>query len=642
MVVEGALDLPQVGEPATLAGHAGEALGEVVDPDDHVLAGHGEGTAVGRRQDVVGREHQHPGLGLGLGRKGQVDGHLVAVEVGVEGGAHQGVDLDGLALDQQRLEGLDAQAVEGWRPVEEHRVLLDDLFQDVPDVGAAALDHALGRLDVLGQLGVDQPLHDEGLEQLEGHELGQAALVQAQGGAGDDDRTAGVVDPLAQQVLAEPALLALEHVGQGLEGTVAGPGDGTAAAAVVEQGVDRLLQHALLVVDDDLGRAEVEEALEPVVAVDDPAVEVVEVGRGEAATVELHHGAQVGRDDRDGVEDHGRGLVDPAAGVGVAAVEGGDDLEPLDGLLLALGRQRTTAVGRVDVLPELDLLRVEVDLADELGDDVGAHAAPEVVAVAVAQLAPDALVLDDLAGEEVLELVEGPAGDVDLGLGPLPDGGDLLVGGPLAGLQLGVLGATGLQLGDLALEVLEPVVDVDVARALDLGQLLEELGLQLGEVVVAALLVDPGDQVGGEVDDLLQLLGLQLLTGLGAHEQVGQPRPGAAEVPDVDDGGGQLDVAHALAADLGAGDLDAAALADDALEADALVLAAVALPVLGGTEDLLAEEPVLLRLERAVVDGLRLLDLAVGPRADRVGRGQGDPELVEIVDVEQLFLPTSL
>ena len=349
--IEGPLDLPQVGVPArlrvvTLA--VGAGLGEVVDPDDHVLAGHGEGPAVGRRQHVVGREHQHPGLGLGLGRKGQVDGHLVAVEVGVEGGAHQRVDLDGLALDQHRLEGLDAEAVERGRPVQEHRVLLDDLFQDVPHVGATALDHALGRLDVLGQLGVDQPLHDEGLEQLEGHELGQAALVQAERGAGDDDRTARVVDALAQQVLAEPALLALEHVGQRLEGTVAGPGDRTAATAVVEQGVDRLLEHPLLVVDDDLGRTEVEKALQAVVPVDDPAVQVVEVGRGEAAAVELHHRAQVGRDDRDGVEDHGRGLVDPPAAVGVAPVEGGDDLEPLDGLLLALGREGATAVGGVD------------------------------------------------------------------------------------------------------------------------------------------------------------------------------------------------------------------------------------------------------------------------------------------------------
>ena len=158
--------------------------------------------------------------------------------------------------------------------------------------------------------------------------------------------------------------------------------------------------------------------------------------------------------------------------------------------------------------------------------------------------------------------------------------------------------------------------------------------LEVGQVLVAALLVDPGDEVGGEVDDLLQLLGLQLLAGLGAHEQVRQPATGATQVPDVDHRGGQLDVAHALAPHLGACDLHAAALADDAAEPDALVLAAVALPVLGGPEDLLAEQPVLLRAQRAVVDGLGLLDLAVGPGADRLRGGQSDTELVEIVDVQ--------
>src|SRR5438445_38208 len=90
------------------------------------------------------------------------------------------------------------------------------------------------------------------------------------------------------------------------------------------------------------GRAQVEQALQPVVAVDHPAVEVVEVGGGEAPPVELHHGAQVGRDDRDGVQDHGPGVVHPPPVV-VAAVEGGHDLQPLDGLLLALGRQRAPA-----------------------------------------------------------------------------------------------------------------------------------------------------------------------------------------------------------------------------------------------------------------------------------------------------------
>src|SRR5206468_1066944 len=105
------------------------------------------------------------------------------------------------------------------------------------------------------------------------------------------------------------------------------------------------------------------------------------------------------------------------------------------------------------------------------------------------------------------------------------------------------------------------------------------------------------------------------------------------EVPDVGHRRGELDVAHPLAAHLGPGDLDATALADDALEPDALVLAAVALPVPGGAEDLLAEEPVLLRLEGAVVDGLRLLHLTVGPLPDVFSGGQADTEVVEEVDV---------
>ena len=38
--------------------------------------------------------------------------HLVTVEVGVEGRADQRVQLDGLALDQHRLERLDAETVQ--------------------------------------------------------------------------------------------------------------------------------------------------------------------------------------------------------------------------------------------------------------------------------------------------------------------------------------------------------------------------------------------------------------------------------------------------------------------------------------------------------------------------------------------------
>ena len=78
---------------------------------------------------------------------------------------------------------------------------------------------------------------------------------------------------------------------------------------------------------------------------------------------------------------------------------------------------------------------------------------------------------------------------------------------------------------------------------------------------------------------------------------------------------GQLDVAHALAADAGEGHLDAAAVADDALVLDALVLAAGALPVAGRAEDALAEETAFLGLEGTVVDRLGILDLALATRS---------------------------
>src|SRR5437868_9899246 len=88
-------------------------------------------------------------------------------------------------------------------------------------------------------------------------------------------------------------------------------------------------------------------------------------------------------------------------------------------------------------------------------------------------------------------------------------------------------------------------------------------------------------------------------------------------------------MAHPLAADLRDGDLDAALLADDALVLHALVLAAQALVILDRAEDARAEQAVTLGLERAVVDGLGLLDLAEGPGTDLVRRGNADPDLVE-------------
>ena len=483
---------------------------EIIEAEHDVLRRHDDRLAVRRVQDVVGRHHQHARFELRFQRQRNVHRHLVAVEVGVERRAHQRMQLDRLAFDQHRLERLDAETMQRRRAVEQHRMLADHLVEDIPDLGLLLLDQLLGLLHRGGQtLGVE-PRIDERLEQFERHLLRQAALMQLEFGADHDHRAAGIVDALAEQVLAEAALLALEHVGERLQRALVGAGDDAAAAAVVEQRIDRFLQHALFVADDDVGRAQLHQPLQAVVAVDDAAVEIVEIGSGKAAAVERHQRTQVRRNHRHHGEDHPLRLV-------AGEAECLDDLQTLgEFLVLDVG------FSLVHFGTQLRLQLFKLEPFEQFPDGFRA----------------------DHGGEGILAVL--------------------------------VLGAEIFLLGQ-QLTVLER-----------------------GETRLK-------HDVVFEIQDPLEILQRHV-------EQQADARRQRLQKPDMRDRSSQFDMAHALAPDPAQRHFDRALLADDALVLHPLVLAAQALVVLDRPENARAEQAVALRLEGAVVDGLRLLDLAVGPR----------------------------
>src|SRR5258708_37310858 len=90
-------------------------------------------------------------------------------------------------------------------------------------------------------------------------------------------------------------------------------------AAVVEERVDGFLEHALFVVNDDVRRLQLHQVPQTVVAVDDAAVEIVEVGGREAATLERNERAQVRRGGRQHLEH-------PPLGSGLGGGEAAGDL----------------------------------------------------------------------------------------------------------------------------------------------------------------------------------------------------------------------------------------------------------------------------------------------------------------------------
>ena len=518
--------------------------GQVIAADNHVLRGRHNRLTILRLQDVVVGQHQEAGFRLRFHGQRHVDSHLVAVEVGVEGGADQRMQLDGATFHQHGFESLNAQTVQRRRTVQQHGVLLDDFFQNVPDLGTALFHHALGVLAMVRLFQGHQTLDNEGFEQLQRHFLRHAALIQLQLGADDDNGTAGVVNALAQQVLTETSLLAAQQIAQRLQSPVAGARHGTAAAAIVDQSVNSFLQHTLFIADDDIRRAQLQQSLQTVVTVDDAAVQVVQVAGGEASAVQLHHGAQVRGNDGHHVQDHPLGLV-------VAQAEGFHHLQPLDGAgaLLTFGLAVALLLGQFgDLLLQLDAQIVQIEGLQHLLDGLSTHSGAEA---ALAALGFDFTILG--------------------------------IGDQLILLQAGLVAVAGIQ----------------------------------------------HDKVG-EIQHLLQRAGADV-------QQHTHAAGDSLEVPDMADGRGQLNMAHALAAHLGAGDLHAALVADLVLilELDALILTAVAFPVLGRSKDAFAEQAVALGLQGAVVNGFGLANLAVAPLEDLLRRCHSDLDGIQIGQFKQ-------
>ena len=199
--------------------------------------------------------------------------------------------------------------------------------------------------------------------------------MESQVGTDDDNRAPGVVYPLAQKVLPEPPLLTFQHVRERLQWSFIGASDGFASSAVVEQDVYGFLQHSLLIANDNLGCIQLLQAPQTVIAINHPAIEVIEVTGGEPPPVKGNEGTQIRRQHRNHLQNHPLRLVSRLP-------EGVNHLKPL-GQLLPLGYR----VGLTDFLSQLLGKFLQLNLAQQLLYRFCAYAHLEALAVLLPQLA---------------------------------------------------------------------------------------------------------------------------------------------------------------------------------------------------------------------------------------------------------------
>src|SRR5687768_1115934 len=138
---------------------------------------------------------------------------------------------------------------------------------------------------------------DERFEQLECHFLWQTALVQLELGPDHDNRTSRIIDALSEQVLTKASLLALKRSGKRFQRAVVRTAKHTAATAVIEQSIDGLLQHSFFIANDDFRSPQLDQLFQAIVAVNDAAIEIVQIRGREPSAIQRHERTKLRRND---------------------------------------------------------------------------------------------------------------------------------------------------------------------------------------------------------------------------------------------------------------------------------------------------------------------------------------------------------
>ena len=152
------------------------------------------------------------------------------------------------------------------------------------------------------------------------------------------------------------------------------------------------MEHPLFIADDNLRCSQVHEALEPVVPVNYPPIEVVQVAGGEAAAVQLDHGAELRGQYRQYGQNH---VLDPVA----AVAEGLHNPKAFDGLFAPLSGRGLHLVD--ELLPK----GLQVDGPQDGQNRLCAHGSLENAAIGLLQF-PIARFGDELMDPQVLQLID--------------------------------------------------------------------------------------------------------------------------------------------------------------------------------------------------------------------------------------------
>ncbi len=187
-------------------------LCQIIQTQNHVLRWIHNRAPICRVKQIAIRQHERPTLHLCRLRQRHMHRHLIPIKISIKRFTHKRMKTNRLPLHQHRLKSLNAQSMQCRRPIKHNWMLFYHFIQHRKYLRRLLFHEHLCLFDVRDNFFLNQLFHNKGLKQLKRHFCRQPALPQLKFRPHYDNRTPGIVDPLAQKILAKTPLLPLEHV----------------------------------------------------------------------------------------------------------------------------------------------------------------------------------------------------------------------------------------------------------------------------------------------------------------------------------------------------------------------------------------------------------------------------------------------
>ncbi len=160
-------------------------------------------------------------------------------------------------------------------PVQNNWIFGNNLIENVPNLLSSFLHHLTSTFYGGNVSFIFEFVIYKGLEKLQSHFLGNTALMESQMRTDYDNRTPRVIYTFSQKILPETTLFTFQHVRKRFQRTFVASRNHSAPPAVVKQNINSLLQHSLLIADDDIRGIKFQQPFESVVSVNHPSVKIV-------------------------------------------------------------------------------------------------------------------------------------------------------------------------------------------------------------------------------------------------------------------------------------------------------------------------------------------------------------------------------